>query len=315
LFLAAGLAIGFAIATVLPTHADSSGETGMGYNWTDSQRPGQITAFQWVDIADPNARIAALSDCDDCLVDGVPISFEFPFYGEAYTTVGISSNGAIQFVDTDDPWGPGRLPTSELVGPVILPLWGDWDPSSSGDIYVQTLPSWPGTGQRAFVVQWNNVESWDCGRGDNATWQAALLEDGSIVFQYLDTIVSDLECNHGADMTIGIQQGFSECFVMYSHRFASVPNRTAITWSPQSSFCDQPEPTPTTVSPPATVIEPSDPAEPSPVARDPVGLPNDGSGPTDVSRTWTVKSGGTFFVIVGATLVLLGFRLQRGRKT
>ncbi len=243
--LLAGLAIAWSLMTSLTAHGDTSGETGMGYDWTDNQRPNPTVAFQWMDIAESGTRIDTLSDCDDCLEGNVPIGFEFSFYGDAYATVSINSNGVLQFVDTGAHWGPGRLPHHDFLGPAIFPLWGDWDPRSNGNLYVETLSNWPKTNQRAFIVQWDDVENWDCRGGNNATWQVVLLEDGGIIFQYLDTAVGDLDCNHGADMTIGVQQGFSECFVMYSHRFASVPDRTAIVWSPQPSNCNQSEPQPT----------------------------------------------------------------------
>lgn len=314
--LLACLATGLSLATGLLAHADSSGDTGMGYTWTDNQSPGRTIAFQWVDIAESGTRIASLSDCDDCLAADVATGFEFSFYGNAYSSVNINSNGALQFVDTDDPWGPGRLPTSELVGPVILPLWGDWDPRSSGDIYVQTMSSWPGTSQRAFIVQWDNVESWDCGRGDNATWQVVLLEHGGIIFQYLDIVVGDPECDYGADMTIGIQQGFGECFIMYSHRFASVPDGSAIAWSPQPSSCDQPEPTATSMAPPPTGIEPSNPGEEGSLAQEPALLPNDGGGPSGGDRAWTSLTGpGLSLALAGVVLFLCGLGMAISRTS
>ncbi len=324
--LLASLASLTLFAVTANAHADTSGETGTGYGWTDSQRPSPTVAFQWVDIAESGSRVERLSTCDDCLEGDVPIGFEFSFYGDAYTTVGINSNGVLQFVDAGAHWGPGRLPNHDFLGPAIFPLWGDWDPRSSGNIYVQRLSSWPGTSQRAFIVQWDDVESWDCRRGDNATWQVVLLENGGVIFQYLDTVVGALDCNHGADMTIGLQQGFSECSNTYSHRFASVPDGTAIAWSPQPSDCYQIEPAPTTDEPMPTTVEPtptriepaadefesSNSGEGGPETQDPLRFPNDGGGPSESGRGWAPSNASVrFLAIAGTVLLLFGLAWRR----
>ena len=307
------LAFASSPSTTPAVYGDASGPTGMGYGWTDNQGPNPATTFQWVDIAESGRRVDALSSCDDCFEGGVSIGFDFLFYGDVYATVGINSNGVLQFVDTGAHWGPGRLPHHDILGPALLPLWGDWDPRSNGNIYVQTLPNWPGTNQRAFIVQWDDVENWDCRRGDNATWQVALLEDGGIIYQYLDTVLGELECNYGADMTIGLQQGFGECSVTYSHRYASVPNLAAIFWSPQSSECSSADATSEPVDAPTTTPgQAPSPGQDGSNGPEVVGLPNGGSGPSDSYQSWSPQIAREPYVLIaGVALLLTALGLAR----
>ncbi len=271
-----GVGVGALVLAVvsLPALADSSGSTRMGYDWLDNQPPNPGVSFQWVDISASGTRLAEISDCDDCTQIGVPVGFPFPFYGRSYTTVNVNSNGVLQFEDTDDPWGPDNMPTIDFSGPVILPFWSDWDPRSSGDIYAQLVPDWPGLGGRAFVVQWQDVENWDCDN-DNATWQAALLEDGRIIFQFLDTVVGDLDCDRGADMTVGVQQAPGRCFITYVNGTASVSDGTAVLWTPRASSCTG-QAQPKTTSPPASTETPA--SDPTPASPDGTGAPVSGYG-------------------------------------
>ncbi len=302
-------------STAPPVYGDASGQTGMGYGWTDNHRPDAGTTFQWTDIAQSGNRVDQLSSCDDCFVGDFGIGFDFPFYGESYSSVGINSNGTLQFVNTDDFFGPATLPTEHFTGPVLFPLWGDWDPRSSGNIYVKMIPSWPGGGgQRAFVVQWDDVENWDCRPGNNATWQVVLLDDGRFIFEYLDTELADLDCDHGADMTIGIQQGLGECFLTYSFRFASVPNETAILWSPQPSACVAADATPTPVdaAPSVTPGQAPTPGQDGSHGQGIVDLPIDGTGPAGSNLHGSSHvAGELYFAVVGVALLLTGLGIAR----
>ena len=245
MLMVAAAALAAVLASATAVFADSSGPTAMGYEWVDNESPGQTVDFQWLDIASVGRRLERVSDCDDCVEQDVAVGFPFPFYGRSYTTVTVSSNGALEFEDDEHIWGPNELPTVDFRGPVILPFWSDWDPRSRGDIYAHTVRDWQGAGVSALVVQWTNVENYDCDDGDTSTWQAVLLADGRLLFQYLDTGVGDLYCNHGADMTVGIQEDAIARFVSYSHLFAGVPDRAAVLWLPSVEPAAEPTPAPT----------------------------------------------------------------------
>lgn len=280
--LATAAAAGLLLLVASGVRAQNGGETAGGYRWTDSRLPGPSATFRWVEIS-AGQPLPEISDCDDCTLQ-VPIGFSFQFYGKRYQTVYINANGALQFEDAADHWGPGRMPTPDFSGPVILPFWSDWDTRASGAVYAKALSEWPaGSGHAAFVVQWQNVENWDCGRGDNATWQVILLEGGDFVFQYLDTAVADPDCNGGLNMTVGIQQDTDACFVVYSNQYFALRDQMSIEWTPageclpasepEAGPAPQPDAGPAG-SGPATppLLKPPDRAVPEPTLR------QDGSG-------------------------------------
>lgn len=230
LAMVATLAAVAALAIVGAVLAASGGGAG-GYAWIDSNPdPTPTITFDWVDISGTGTLLTNSSNCDDCVDQGVAIGFAFPFYGQTFTTVTVSSNGVLEFQDSSDDWGPSSLPTSDFSGRVILPYYGDWDSRSIGDVYVKTVADYHG--QQAFIVQWNNIESYDCDTGDGATWEAILMANGRFRFQYLDTDVNDSACDFGASQTVGVQMGSSGPYVEYSYESAVITNNLAIEWTP-----------------------------------------------------------------------------------
>jgi hypothetical protein len=276
----------------------------MGYGWTDNRGAAPRTTFSWVDVSAGGTRLERVSDCDDCTQVGVAIGFSFPFYGRSYSTLNVNSNGTLQFQDAVHYWGPDQLPTADFAGPVIISFWSDWDTASSGDVYVATVPSWQDGSGPAFVVQWQNVENYDCDRGSNATWQTALLADGRIVSQYLDTDVGDLFCDSGADMTVGVQDASSGCHVQYSNRSARVADRTAIVWTPTRCGEAPPEETAPAGSPTPT---------PTATPGGPPGLAGTGTGGPSTSDPGPLAWAAAVLLVAGSSLSILAVRLRRRR--
>ena len=229
------------LAVSLPTasaHASSSGTTGMGYGWNDSG------AFDWIELASPAARLMPLSSCDDC-VQGVNIGFGFPFFGVSHQTVSIGANGSLMFGNTTTQWGPRSIPSDLFGSPVMLPFWSDWDLGARGDAYAGPA-TWPAAGgQAAFVIEWKDVENWDCARPNSATWEVILVADGSFVFQYKDATPGKKFCDSGADMTVAIQRDALDCFITYKNQVNTIADGTAVFWSPQADNCSGNPPTAT----------------------------------------------------------------------
>lgn len=276
----------------------------MGYTWVDNRGGPPRATFHWLDISETGRRLAQASECDDCTELGVPIGFAFPFFDRSYGAVNVNSNGTLQFTDTVHYWGPDLLPTNDFLGPAIISFWSDWDASSSGDIYVATVPAWQDGSGPAFVVQWNDLENYDCDRGSNATWQTALLSDGRIVSSYLETEVGDLFCDYGADMTVGLQEAPTARFVQYSNRSARVTDRTVIEWTPSRvSTPDINDP-----GPPETAT----PAAPAGGAGGTAGLGQAGSGSHATGAVpWDALT--TALALMGASLILIALQI-RGRR-
>jgi hypothetical protein len=93
--------------------------------------------------------------CDDCHTT-VSTPFPVSFYGASYGTIGISSNGNIQFgAGTPfDGYFNGCLPQSDFTEPTLMAYWDDLltSPKSAGNgIFTGVSGTAP---NRTFVVQW-----------------------------------------------------------------------------------------------------------------------------------------------------------------
>ena len=99
---------------------------------------------------------------------------QFPFYGILYDTIYIGTNGYITFTQGDT---TARISLTSLATelPRIAPLWADLEVVDTGEIYYNRfedhhLVTWNGAGQPSY--------------GGISTFQAALFDDGRIVFAY-----------------------------------------------------------------------------------------------------------------------------------
>jgi hypothetical protein len=120
--------------TVLAKHLDLSGGGGGG-----GPNPNYPNGF--TDIG---------NHCDDCATS---ITFPFPieFYGEAYTSGSVSSNGNLQFAGNSNSLSNACLPSPDF-GPTIMVFQGDFRTNGDGDaIRTSVTGSAP---NRIFVIDW-----------------------------------------------------------------------------------------------------------------------------------------------------------------
>lgn len=145
--------------------------------------------------------------CDDCSVS-VPIGFAFPFYGERFTSLRVSSNGFVAFAPVADTASAAprcinaKSPSSlSSLGPIVAPFWDDLDLSSSGAVYAQLSGVAP---YRRLTIEWKGVPHYP-GTGA-ATFEVSLFETtGRILFQYEDTTFGDVAFDDGAAAVAGVQ--------------------------------------------------------------------------------------------------------------
>jgi hypothetical protein len=81
------------------------GPDAFGYRWIDSDELGGPT-FDWVEIVGTGTHVTL---GDDDYEAGVPVGFDFPFYGGSFNTVDIGSNGMVGF------GSPAGITTSRFV--------------------------------------------------------------------------------------------------------------------------------------------------------------------------------------------------------
>lgn len=140
---------------------------------------------------EPFASIAAVgtrlvnSDEDDRL-DPIEIGFPFAYYGRQYTTLGVSTNGNVQFPPSNsNAWQNGDIPNTRAPNAMIAPLWDDFDfnPEDGSGELLAYLDSSGGVGNRSLTISWENVEHYP-DRNDSNSFQLVLFESGSFEFRY-----------------------------------------------------------------------------------------------------------------------------------
>jgi hypothetical protein len=148
-------------------------------------------------------------DTFDDSVALAPIGFSFPFYGQNYTQVEISTNGFITFTPTGSSHccSGDSIPNPSGLNNFIAGWWEDLDPTEGGIIRRQTLGL---AGARQFVVGYYQVRDNDDPENSINTMELILheasgnieLQYGQIQFEDVDDKVVGIENDSGTD---GIQ--------------------------------------------------------------------------------------------------------------
>jgi PKD repeat protein len=167
---------------------------GFGYVWHDSNEPGG-PEFNWVEISQIGTKLPLSRDGSEV----VDLPFVFPFYGEAKTSIRISSHGYMTFGTKGDAWSNKPIPTEDEPNDLIAVYWEDLNPPKAppdgGVFYYHDAAN------NRFIVEWNKVpRSYEIG---HYTFQAILYPDGRIAFQYLDMTFGAYY--YSAKGTIGIE--------------------------------------------------------------------------------------------------------------
>ncbi|MCK4259368.1 MAG: PKD domain-containing protein [Halanaerobiales bacterium] len=146
--------------------------------------------YVWNDISATGILLNKISN-SDLNFEPVEISFGFPFYGHAFDTIYVSSEGMITFERGVASEMIGGFPTTFYPG-AIAALWHNFDPSISGDIYYLD-------DGKQIIIQYNEVMS-ETNAGITVTFQVVLDYEGNIIIYY-----KDLTGYHIAQYDVGIQ--------------------------------------------------------------------------------------------------------------
>jgi len=164
------------------TGAATRGPDAGGYVATDAA----VDSF--IDLPQTGAA-AILAGTDDGVV-ALSLPFAFQFYGHGYSTVCVSTNGALYLVgDVSSCAGISDFANTDLATtatpndlPAVLPFWSDlsFEAAGAGAVFYQTTGV---AGSRKFVVQWNNALTLDS--PVPITFEAILFETTNrVLFQY-----------------------------------------------------------------------------------------------------------------------------------
>jgi hypothetical protein len=116
-----------------PVILDQGGPDEFGYTWIDSDEPGG-PIYEWRDITDIGEMIPITND--DQNMGPIDIGFEFPFYGETFTTFNMCSNGWMSFTSSNVDYNNQPLPNPGMPLNMVAPFWDDLYPPSGGEFRI-----------------------------------------------------------------------------------------------------------------------------------------------------------------------------------
>lgn len=180
----------------------------LGYRYIDSRTPGGPEPV-WYD----GVETGVVLDLRQVgYREGVPIGFNFPFYGYVYDRFAIHTDGVVTFTRTDGSFlgANQELPGSRRVN--IAAYWDDLPIGDQGRVSYRLYGRAP---ERSLVVQWSGGRY----RGANQAGQNSpaaqliLKEDGNIYMAYA---VPGTAVDRGS-ATIGIQNDTRSIGLTYAH--------------------------------------------------------------------------------------------------
>ncbi|NQU05548.1 MAG: choice-of-anchor D domain-containing protein, partial [Calditrichaeota bacterium] len=160
-----------------PRRDDRGGEVGQEYNWLDDDEDNGPD-FEWMEISNIGDRLEAEDDWNSGPID---LGWSFEFYGEAFESINICSNGWASFTSDTNTYIPFQLPTEREPFNILAVQWVDLNPEAGGSVYFWTDPD-----EEIAIVSWIGIPVWGAGDQSEQTFQLIINGNGSIVFQYAD---------------------------------------------------------------------------------------------------------------------------------
>ena len=202
---------------------------GINVTGFDFSLPQKQDSFGYRCRIDSTSFVAAtnlLTLNGDDLTTNVALPFPFTFYGIAYATTNITTNGLVSFTDATGAFANAANPSAAAPNTAIYAYWDDLyvdNPTSA--VYTATLGSAP---NRQFVVEWRNLRYF----GDAArrvSFEVILNENGDINTVYKDIAAGDgLEMGNSA--TVGIENLDGTIALQYSNGDAVLSTGLAVTY-------------------------------------------------------------------------------------
>ncbi|OLC55098.1 MAG: hypothetical protein AUH92_02895 [Acidobacteria bacterium 13_1_40CM_4_69_4] len=185
----------------------SGGPDAFGYRYVDSDQPGG-PVFEWSDLTQSGSGISIDSlTSDDQISEAIPLGFQFPFYGQTFDSVRVSTNGFLTFTGSDAPYANSSLPNPAAPPNLIAPLWDDLKFDYSSRAYYSGDPN-------SFTVQYTGVLPY-AGVG-SFTFQVTLYRTGEVLYRYLsmsaDTGSATVGIQDGTQ-TVGLQIAFNSIYL------------------------------------------------------------------------------------------------------
>ncbi|MEV4543870.1 carboxypeptidase regulatory-like domain-containing protein [Micromonospora echinaurantiaca] len=161
----------------------------------------------------------------DDAVSEVALPFAFPFYGHAYRSAWVDTNGVVSFTDPggSHPYPGGSLPTAADPNGLLAPFWDDLVVDASASVRTATT----GTGaDERFVIEWRNVHR-KASTAERLSFQVLLAPDGTVTTNY-DQLDNDAE--RGANAVVGMEAPGGDDGLVYSAATPALAAGQAITF-------------------------------------------------------------------------------------
>ncbi len=205
-----------------PVVADRGGPDAFGYEWIDSDEPGG-PAYNWIDISLVGTPLNWPGNADDGIITDLPIGFDFPFYGNSYSTINVCTNGFASFTSTATQYNNGPIPDAAQPNNLLAVYWDDLNFETGGSAYFYT----------------NNVDSCIVAYVDvphyysegSYTFEVIMLGTGNIVYQYQEATGPSVNQEtigiENAAGTVGLQVAYNSAYV---HDFLAVKIYSPVGW-------------------------------------------------------------------------------------
>ncbi|MEA3558922.1 MAG: hypothetical protein U9R75_06680 [Candidatus Thermoplasmatota archaeon] len=205
----------FAFAAVTDEiDAKQGSPDGGGYRYTDGLDPDPKLEADYIDVrSDPNSEALDTSTYDALIKKD--IGFNFKYYNTFHSSIYISTNGAMSFVETSSSsfsnYYNYNLPSTSSPRGLMAVYW-TWDNCYTRNKDRLFILRTEIDGEKVFIVEWNTQQG--------AKYEALLYEGGMIKYQYF----SSNSYQPGSYCTIGIEKQDGSTGVSYiKYQYSSTP--------------------------------------------------------------------------------------------
>jgi len=180
------------------------GPDSFGYFWVDSDEPSGAV-FDWIDITNIGTPVTL---GDDESSEFISLDFDFPFYGNIFNQISISSNGWVSFSDAGDPLPISPLPSMWSPRNLISIMGADMYPTGTCYYYSDIV-------NNRFIVEYFNWGLLEV-QSPDYTMEIIIQKDGKIKLQYLrmdGNVTGYVTGIQNSSRDIGLMIGYGETYL------------------------------------------------------------------------------------------------------